>query len=78
MISNYNFKNKTNLKMARATFNLGRILVALTAIAIGVLMFLDGSRVYDKYLHELRKMYLPKSKGSDIAFGTGLTFEVFN
>ena len=37
----------------------------------------SGERTYNKFLHALRKMYIPKSKPSDIGFA-GLTYDKIN
>ena len=55
-----------------------RIAIALFVLNLGYVNYSEaGERTYNKYLHALRKMYLPSSKPSDNAFA-GLTFDEAN
>lgn len=63
--------------MSRLSFNTGRMLLGLVVIAMGFFIYQDGIRVYEKYLHALRKMYLPHTKPSDIAYNLGLSYNKF-
>ena len=48
-----------------------RVFMACSIIYMGWVVFDDpGERVYNKYMHALRKMQMPKSKPGDIAFGS--------
>lgn len=64
--------------MSRQSYHTGRILLSLIVIAIGIMTIMEGDRIYDKYLHSIRKTYLPNSKGSDMAFNLNITFEQLN
>lgn len=64
--------------MSRQSYHTGRILLSLIVIAIGIMTIMEGDRIYDKYLHSIRKTYLPSSKGSDMAFNLNITFEQLN
>ena len=55
-----------------------RVFAALTLIYFGYwTWFESGDRVYNKYLHSIRKMFLDKSKPSSEAI-LGMTFEELN
>lgn len=52
--------------MARISFHIGRYILGMVVLAMGFFVFQEGGPIYDKYLHSLRKMYLPHSRGSDM------------
>jgi hypothetical protein len=58
-----------------STYTLGRILLALALIAMGIMIHFNGDNYYNKYYHAVRKMQYPDSMGSHLAFGTSLTWD---
>ncbi len=59
-------------------FHVGRIIFGLALIAMGYFIFFGGHHVYDKYLHALRKQFLPESQGSHKPFGLAYSYEQIN
>lgn len=59
------------------TYTLGRILLGLAMIAMGIMIYFNGDNYYNKYYHAVRKMYMPDSMGSHKAFGSALTWDQF-
>merc|ERR1711935_828329 len=69
---------KTQINWFKVGIIAARIAVALVILNLGYVTFSDaGERTYNKYLHALRKMYLPSSKPGD-AFIAGQTYDQFN
>ena len=67
-----------NLNYFKVGILLTRIVMALIMIYWGVVTLDEaGERTYNKYLHALRKMYVPSGKPSDI-FAAGITFDNAN
>eukprot|EP00349_Pseudokeronopsis_sp_Brazil_P003047 CAMPEP_0202957556 /NCGR_PEP_ID=MMETSP1396-20130829/1923_1 /ASSEMBLY_ACC=CAM_ASM_000872 /TAXON_ID= /ORGANISM="Pseudokeronopsis sp., Strain Brazil" /LENGTH=138 /DNA_ID=CAMNT_0049675083 /DNA_START=1 /DNA_END=417 /DNA_ORIENTATION=- len=46
---------------------MGKVLFGLMIIVAGYMMQYDQTRLYNKYLHALRKSFLPESMGNDLA-----------
>ena len=58
---------------------LSRTCLAMALLIIGIITFGDaGDRVYNKYMHSLRKMYLPQTKPNDPSIISGLSWNEFN
>ncbi len=64
--------------MSRASFTAGRLVLGLLVILLGLSIFTTGYHVYDKPLHELRKVFFPDSNAAQKAFGLNITFEQLN
>ena len=55
-----------------------RLCIGMSLVIMGLLVINDsGERTYNKYLHSVRKMYMPNSKPSDQALA-GKTYDEFN
>ena len=59
-------------------FHVGRLILAFALIAMGCFIYMNGVHVYDKYLHAVRKMFLPDSYGSQTALSTQITYDQLN
>ena len=69
---------KTQINWFKVGLIIARICMAGFIINLGYVTFSDaGERTYNKYLHALRKMYLPSSKPGD-AFIAGKTYDQTN
>ena len=69
-------KNPTN--WFKVGLIIARICMALVIMNLGYVTFSDaGERTYNKYLHALRKMYIPSSKPGD-NFIAGKTYDQTN
>ena len=58
---------------------LSRTCLAITLLIIGIDTFGEsGDRVYNKYMHRLRKMYLPQTKPNDPSIIQGQSWNDLN
>ena len=58
-------------------FFIGRLVFALSLIAMGYVIFTQGHNVYDKYLHAFRKQFLPDTSATAKVVGS-ITWEELN
>ena len=56
-------------------FTIGRILLALSLLAMSLMIFTNGTSYYGKYYHEMRKMLVPDSMASQQILGYALTWD---
>jgi hypothetical protein len=56
-------------------YAIGRVLLALSLLALSLMIFMNGTSYYGKYYHEIRKMLAPDSMASHKALGTALTWD---
>ena len=55
-----------------------RVCIGVFLISLGINCFTEmGPRIYNKYLHAVRKSISPKSKPGDVAIA-GMTFDQLN
>ncbi len=64
-----------SIKLKISSYTIGRIILALTLIAMAIMTYFNGENYFNKYYHAVRKMMLPDSMGSQLAFGTSLTWD---
>ncbi len=63
--------------MSRKTlvFTLGRLLLALSLLALGISIYINGHIYYEKYFHAVRKMAFPDSLPSHKVLNLSLNWD---
>ena len=54
-------------------YAIGRVILALSLLAMSLMIFTNGTTYYGKYYHEIRKMLVPDSMASNKVLGTTVT-----
>jgi hypothetical protein len=57
-------------------YAIGRVILALSLLAMSLMIFTNGTTYYGKYYHEIRKMLVPDSMASNKVLGTTVTWDV--
>ena len=65
----------SRIKLKLPTYTLGRVILGLTLLVMGFIIYANGDNYYNKYYHAVRKMLLPDSMGSHLVMGTSLTWD---